>query len=149
MAGFHQDARRAVPAPPEFIVPVHGGFEPGARWDEPVPARAAVLTALQRSNHATAFASWTVTTIGLGLIFQARTVWAAGSVLIVLPAALLPVLAMTARVTVLLIMAGGAGARTAVGGAWRDEHDPSTGAAADEPPAAGPAASLGLISAGG
>jgi hypothetical protein len=43
-------------------------------------------------------------------------------------------------VTVLLIRAGRAGAQAVVGGAWRDELDPSTGAAADEPPVARAAA---------
>jgi hypothetical protein len=96
--------------------------------------------ALQRSNHATAFASWTVTTIGLGLIFQARAVVTAGStsVVLLLTGLILPVLAMTGRVIFLLVLARRAGAGTAVGGAWRGEHDPSTGAAADEPPSAQP-----------
>ncbi|MGI8331857.1 hypothetical protein ACRYCC_17960 [Actinomadura scrupuli] len=147
MAGFHQDERHGAPAPPEFTVSMYGGPEPGARWDEPVPALAAVLTALRRSNHATAFASWTVTTIGLGLVFQARTAWSAGSASIVLLAALLPVLALAARVTVLLVLAGRAGAQAVVGGAWRDEPGPSTGAAAGEPPVPGAAAPSGPASA--
>jgi hypothetical protein len=138
MAGFHQEERRVAPAPQEPAVSALTGYQTGFRWDEPIPALAAVLIALQRANHATAFASWTVTTIGLGLIFQARTVWTAGSVpAVLLTGLLLPVLAMAARVTVLLVYAGRAGAGAAVGGAWRGAGDPSTGAAADDPPAAG------------
>jgi hypothetical protein len=87
-----------------------------------------------------------VTATGLGLIFQVRTVRAAGSTwILLLTGLLLPVLAVTARVVVLLVMAGRAGAGTAAGGEWRDEHDPPAGAAADEPPATREPATAGTL----
>jgi hypothetical protein len=63
-----------------------------------------VVSALQRSNHATAVAAWTMTTIAIGFVFQAGTVeTVAGSTdgaLFV--GALVAVIAATVRVLVLL-----------------------------------------------
>jgi hypothetical protein len=140
MVGFPQHERHVTPAPPQTST--HDRPWPGTPWDDPASALAAVLSALQRSNHATAFASWTVTTIGLGLVFQVRSVEAAGPTsTVLLTGLLLPVLAATTRVIVLLIMAGRAGAETAAGGAWREDDDPPTGATAGDPPTTGPSPS--------
>jgi membrane protein required for beta-lactamase induction len=82
---------------------------------------------VRRSNHATAFAAWTVTTIAMGLVIQIdtlRSIVSFSTTLLVI-GLLIPVLAATARTTVLLVSAG-RGA-TVVGG----EALGPTGAAAD------------------
>jgi hypothetical protein len=63
-----------------------------------------VVSALQRSNHATAIAGWTMTTIAVGIVFQADTIKTVagttdGALFI---GALVAVGAATARVLVLL-----------------------------------------------
>jgi hypothetical protein len=98
--------------------------------DTPAPqvisTTADIAELLQRSNHATAFAGWTVTTIAMGLVLQADTLRSIPSftVTLMLVALLVPILAATARTAILLTRAGWA--VSGVGG----DGEP-TGAAAD------------------
>jgi hypothetical protein len=104
-----------------------------------VPADAAGITmpdivaVLQRSNHATAFASWSVTIIATGLVVQANTVRAiaSGTAVLLLAALVLPVLATASRAVILLMRAAQAAQRAEVSG---------TGAASDAATAAPAAA---------
>jgi hypothetical protein len=75
---------------------------------EVISTTADVLELLKRSNHATAFAGWTVTTIAMGLVFQVRALRAIESfpLTLLLVGLLVPVLAATARTGVLLASAG-------------------------------------------
>jgi hypothetical protein len=93
---------------------------------EVISTTADVAQLFQRSNHATAFAGWTVTTIAMGLVLQADTLRSIGSftVTLLLVALLVPILAATARTAILLARVGWAAAD--VGG----DGEP-TGAAAD------------------
>jgi hypothetical protein len=104
-----------------------------------------VVTVLRRSNHATAFAGWTVATIAMGLVIQIDTVRAIGSgpAVILLAALLVPVLAATGRVVVLLSRAAQAAtdAGTGIGG------DAGTGVGSDAKTHAGAAADLPSASA--
>jgi hypothetical protein len=88
--------------------------------DKTITTMIDVVTVLRRSNHATAFAGWTVATIAMGLVIQIDTVRAIGSgpVITLLAALLVPVLAATGRVVVLLSRAAQAAtdAGTDVGG---------------------------------
>jgi hypothetical protein len=85
-----------------------------------------VIEVVRRSNHATAFAGWTVTTIAMGLVFQVDKLKSIESfpVTAVLIGLLIPVLAATVRTGLLLVSAGRA--VSVVGG----DGEP-TGAAAD------------------
>jgi hypothetical protein len=93
---------------------------------EAISTTADVIELVKRSNHATAFAGWTVTTIAMGLVIQAGTLRTVESfsVTLVLMGLLVPVLAATARTGILLVSAGRAA--SVAGG----ENEP-TGAAAD------------------
>jgi hypothetical protein len=96
---------------------------------EVVSTTADVAELFQRSNHATAFAGWSVTTIAMGLVLQTETLRSIGSftVTLLLVALLVPILAATARTAILLARAGWAASD--VGG----DGEP-TGAAADTNP---------------
>jgi hypothetical protein len=92
---------------------------------EAISTTADVIELVKRSNHATAFAGWTVTTIVMALVLKAGTLRTVESfpVTLVLMGLLVPVLAATARTGILLVGAGRAA--SIVGG----ESEP-TGAAA-------------------
>lgn len=106
----------------------------------PLPRRdaaddtAATLTAtdvaavLQRSNHATTFAAWSVVTIATGLVIQIDTVRAISSrpAVLLLAGLLLPVLATASRAAILLVRAGRA---------VRHSETTDTGAVSDVSPA--------------
>ncbi|HEX6471835.1 MAG TPA: hypothetical protein VF069_22255 [Streptosporangiaceae bacterium] len=79
---------------------------------EAISTTADVLELLKRSNHATAFAGWTVTTIAMGLVIQVGALRSIESfpLTLVLVGLLVPVLAATARTGVLLASAGRAAA---------------------------------------
>jgi hypothetical protein len=85
-----------------------------------------VIEVVRRSNHATSFAGWTVTTIAVGLVIQVDTLLSIESfpVTVALIGLLIPVLAATVRTGILLVSAGRA--VSVVGG----DGEP-TGAAAD------------------
>jgi hypothetical protein len=93
---------------------------------EAVTTTADVIELVRRSNHATAFAGWTVATIAMGLVIQADSLRSieSFSITLTLMGLLLPVLAATARTGYLLVSAGRA--ISVVGG-----EGESTGAAAD------------------
>jgi hypothetical protein len=97
----------------------------GTPAPEAISTTADVIELVKRSNHATAFAGWTVTTIAMGLVIQAGTLRTVESfpVTLVLIGLLVPVLAATARTGILLV---GAGRAASVAGG---ESEP-TGAAA-------------------
>src|SRR6266545_160048 len=97
----------------------------GTPAPEAISTTAEVIELVKRSNHATAFAGWTVTTIAMGLVIQAGTLRVVESfpVTLVLIGLLLPVLAAAARTGILL---AGAGRAVSVAGG---EGEP-TGAAA-------------------
>jgi hypothetical protein len=97
----------------------------GTPAPEAISTTADVIELVKRSNHATAFAGWTVTTIAMGLVFQAETLRTVESfsVTLVLMGLLVPVLAAAARTGILLASAGRAA--SVAGG----ESEP-TGAAA-------------------
>lgn len=88
-----------------------------------------VTAAVQRANHITSFACWTVTTIAMGLVLEIGGLLAPGPPVWLL-AVLLPVLAAVVRAVLLLVRAAAAG--SAVGGVpgW------SAGAAGGAPPTA-------------
>jgi len=75
---------------------------------EAISTTADVADLLQRSNHATAFAGWTVTTIAMGLVIQADTLRSIESftVTLVLIGLLIPILFATTRTAFLLTGAG-------------------------------------------
>jgi hypothetical protein len=100
-----------------------------------ITTTADVVEVLRRSNHATAFAGWTVTTIVMGLAIQIDTVRAIESTpaTLLLAGLLLPVLVATGRVTLLLSRA--ARAATDAGAVVGDDENVFTGAAADVPSA--------------
>jgi hypothetical protein len=87
-----------------------------------------VIATMQRSNHATAFAAWSVTTITTGLAIQIDTVHAIASrpAGLLLAALILPILATAGRATMLLVRAGRAA---------RHAETTDTGAASDARPA--------------
>jgi hypothetical protein len=89
----------------------------GTPAPEAISTTADVIELVKRSNHATAFAGWTVTTIAMGLVFLVGTLRSVDSFMItlVLMGLLLPVLAATARTGILL--AGAGRAVSVVGGA--------------------------------
>src|SRR6266545_3188757 len=93
---------------------------------EAISTTADVIEIVRRSNHATAFAGWTVATIAMGLVVQVDALRSIESfpITLVLIGLLIPVVATTARTGVLLASAGRA--VSVVGG----EAEP-TGAAAD------------------
>jgi hypothetical protein len=97
----------------------------GTPAPEAISTTADVIELVKRSNHATAFAGWTVTTIAMGLVIQAGTLRTVESfpVTLVLMGLLVPVLAATARTGILLV---GAGRAASVAGG---ENEP-TGAVA-------------------
>jgi hypothetical protein len=107
----------------------------GTPAPEAITTTAEVIELLKRSNHATAFAGWTVTTIAMGLVILTGALRAVESfpVTLGLIGLLVPVLAATARTGILL---AGAGRAVSVVG---DESEP-TGAAAGTVNAAGTAA---------
>jgi hypothetical protein len=91
-----------------------------------------VAVVLQRSNHATTFAAWTVVTIATGLVVQVDTVRAIGSrpAVLLLAGLLLPVLVTASRAAILVVRAGRA---------VRHAETTDTGAVSDASPApAGP-----------
>jgi hypothetical protein len=98
--------------------------------DTPAPTAisttADVIEVVRRSNHATAFAGWTVATIAMGLVIQADSLRSieSFSVTSMLIGLLVPVLAATTRVVFLLVNASRA--VSVVGG-----DGAPTGAAAD------------------
>lgn len=93
---------------------------------EAIHTTADVIEIVQRSNHATAFAGWTVATIGMGLVIQVGTLRTIVSfpITLVLIGLLIPVVAATARTG--LLLAGAGRAVSVVGG-----EAGFTGAAAD------------------
>jgi hypothetical protein len=97
----------------------------GTPTPEAISTTAEVVELVKRSNHATAFAGWTVTTIVMGLVIQARALRSIESfpVTLVLIGLLVPILAATARTGILL---AGAGRAMSVAGG----EDGPTGAAA-------------------
>jgi hypothetical protein len=97
----------------------------GTPAPEAISTTADVIELVKRSNHATAFAGWTVTTITMGLVIQTGTLRSVESfpLTLVLIGMLLPVLAASARTGILL--AGAARAVSAVGG----EGEPAGAAA--------------------
>jgi hypothetical protein len=97
----------------------------GTPAPEAISTTADVIELVKRSNHATAFAGWTVTTIAMGLVLQAGTLRTVESfsVTLVLMGLLVPVLVATTRTGILL---AGAGRAASVAGG---ESEP-TGAAA-------------------
>lgn len=115
---------------------------PGALPDKGTPAPEAISTTadvielVKRSNHATAFAGWTVTTIAMGLVIEAGTLRTVESfpVTLVLMGLLIPVLAATARTGILLV---GAGRAASVAGGESEPTGAAAGAldAADHVPA--------------
>ncbi|HEY7484925.1 MAG TPA: hypothetical protein VH912_10745 [Streptosporangiaceae bacterium] len=99
---------------------------------EAIHTTADVIEIVRRSNHATAFAGWTVATITMGLIIQTDTLRSieSFSITLLMIGLLIPVVAATARTGVLLVSAGRA--VSVVGG-----EAELTGAAADTRPVAG------------
>jgi hypothetical protein len=99
----------------------------GTPAPEAISTTAEVIELVKRSNHATAFASWTVTTIAMGLVIQLGTLRLVESfpVTLVLIGLLVPLLAATARTGFLLADAGRA--VSVVGG----EGEPTGAAAGD------------------
>lgn len=97
----------------------------GTPAPEAISTTADVIELVKRSNHATAFVGWTITTIAMGLVLQAGALRVIESfpVTLVLMGLLVPVLAATARTGILL---AGAGRAASVAGG---ESEP-TGAAA-------------------
>jgi hypothetical protein len=87
----------------------------GTPEPEAISTTADVIELVKRSNHATAFAGWTVTTIVMGLVIQAGTLRSVESfpLTLVFIGLLVPVLAATARTGILLT---GAGRAATVGG---------------------------------
>lgn len=103
--------------------------------DKTITTMADVVSMMRRSNHATALAGWTVATIAMGLVVQIDTVRAieSGPAIALLAGLLVPVLAATGRVMVLLSRA--AQAATDAGAGIGGDARKSAGAAADPPPA--------------
>jgi hypothetical protein len=109
------------------------GPAPTPRLDGPANrsfiALAQVTEAVRRANHVTALASWTVTTVAMGLVFELAGLRSLKPAEVVLLLALfVPVLAAVVRAVLLLVRA--AAQESVVGG----EPGWSAGAAADEPP---------------
>ena len=97
----------------------------GTPAPEAISTTADVIELVRRSNHATAFAGWTVTTVAMCLVFLTGTLRSVESftVTLVLIGVLVPVLAATARTGILL--AGAVRAGSVVGG----EGEPAGAAA--------------------
>jgi hypothetical protein len=102
----------------------------GTPAPEAISTTADVIELVKRSNHATAFAGWTVTTIAMGLLMQAGTLRKVESfsVTLVLMGLLVPVLAATARTGILLVAAGRA---ASVAGGESEPTGAAAGAAFD------------------
>lgn len=66
-----------------------------------------IVAVMQRSNHVTAFAAWSVATIAIGLVLQVDTVRAIDSrpAMLLLAGLVLPVLATAGRAAILLVRA--------------------------------------------
>ena len=95
----------------------------------PLVALAQVTQSVRRANHVTAFASWLVATVGMGLVFELAGMGSPGPPrLAALLALLIPVIVAGGRAVGLLTEA--ASVQAVVGG----EPRWSAGASADEPP---------------
>jgi hypothetical protein len=99
---------------------------------EAISTTAEVIELVRRSNHATAFAGWTVATIAMGLVIQADSLRSIESypVTSMLIGLLVPVLAATARVVFLLVSAGRA---VSVAGGDGEPAGAVAGTGQDEP----------------
>jgi hypothetical protein len=98
----HQEGAMTTIASPRALP------DKGTPAPEAISTTADVIELVKRSNHATAFAGWTVTTIAMGLVLQAQTLRTVESFLVtlVLMGLLVPVLAATVRTGILLVGAG-------------------------------------------